>query len=84
LNIFNHLWYINRSKQIFLNLFYFTEYLIFSDLVNVRQDGAVQEAEKIAVQRASDRQINPHRISAQTMSMPLNINKVMLIFFVRR
>merc|ERR1739838_1275475 len=36
--------------------------------VNVRQDGAVQEAEKIAVQRASDRQINLHRISAQTMS----------------
>merc|ERR1719264_2521739 len=36
--------------------------------VNVRQDGAVQEAEKIAVQRASDRQINLHRISAQPMS----------------
>lgn len=36
--------------------------------VNVRQDGAVQEAEKIAVQRASDRQISLHRISAQTMS----------------
>lgn len=36
--------------------------------VNVRQDGAVQEAEKIVVQRASDRQISLHRISAQTMS----------------
>ena len=48
--------------------------------MNVRQDGAVQEAEKIAVQRASDRQINLHRISAQTMSMPLNTNKVILTF----
>ena len=55
--------------------------IFFSDLVNVRQDGAVQEAEKIAVQRASDRQINLHRISAQTMSMPLNTNKVILTFF---
>ena len=45
--------------------------------MNVRKkDGADQEAEKIAVQRASDRQISLHRISAQTMSMPLNTNKV--------
>merc|ERR1719491_2800554 len=37
--------------------------------VNVRKkDGADQEAEKIAVQKASDRQISLHRISAQTMS----------------
>merc|ERR1712166_1072678 len=36
--------------------------------VTVRQDGADQEAEKIAVQRASGHQISPHRISAQTMS----------------
>lgn len=38
--------------------------------VNVRQDGADQEAKEIAVQRASDRQISLslHRISAQTMS----------------
>ena len=46
--------------------------------MNVRQDGADQEAKEIAVQRASDRQISLslHRISAQTMSMPLNTNKV--------